>query len=98
MNVRENLVFCIPYTTSQKLLGSGNMLDVITTDHYRVSMGGVRVKGHVVVLIGAHHIAQKMRAHRLLWPLLYLLVTCSCANGLIERLYCGKYNCYEREY
>ena len=93
MNVRENLVFCIPYTMSQKLLGSGNMLDVITS-----SVGGVRVKGHIVVLIGAHHIAQKMRAHRLLWPLLYLLVTCSCANGLIERLYCGKYNCYEREY
>ena len=37
----------------------------------------------------------KMKADRLLWPFLYLVVTCSCVNGLIERLYCGKHNCYE---
>ena len=29
-------------------------------------------------------------------PALYCLATlCCCVNGLIERLYCGKENCYE---
>ena len=41
-------------------------------------------------------LSMRTRSVRLLLPLLYLFITfVCCANGLIDRLYCGKYNCYE---